>query len=89
MAFKMALDSCAKLLGHKIPGRRNATWTKHFLSSVLVSDDVPTGVRKEDVRGERVYVNADGVRGNGKRVWRTFPVIDAWEASVTFHVADT
>lgn len=88
MAFKMALDSTAKLLGHKIPGRRNATYTKHFLSGVLVLDDIDLNAKKDEVQGERVYVNADGVRGSGKRVWRTFPVIPSWEADVTFNVAD-
>ena len=88
MAFKMALDATATLLGHKIPGRRNATYTKHFLSGVLVSDDVRLGIKKDQLQGERLYVNADGVRGSGKRVWRTFPVVPSWEAEVTFVVAD-
>lgn len=88
MAFKMALDSTAKLLGHKIPGRRNATYTKHFLSGVLVAEDIRLAIKKEGIQGERLYVNADGVRGSGKRVWRTFPVVPAWQADVTFHVAD-
>jgi hypothetical protein len=87
-AFKMALDDTTKLLALKIPGRRNATWSKHFKSGVLVAEDVPIGVRKEDVRGERIYCNADGVRGSGKRVWRIFPVVDNWEGVVTFHIAD-
>jgi hypothetical protein len=39
-AFAMALDSTAQLLGHKIPGRRNATYTKHFLAGVLVADAI-------------------------------------------------
>lgn len=88
MAFKMALDSTAKLLGHKIPGRRNATYTKHFLSGVLVLDDIVLKTKKDDVQGERIYCNADGVRGSGKRVWRTFPVIPKWDADVTFNIAD-
>jgi hypothetical protein len=88
MAFKMALDATAKLLGHKIPGRRNATYTKHFLSGVLVNDDVEIDMKKSEVTGERIYVNADGVRGSGKRVWRTFPLIPSWEAEVTFYIAD-
>lgn len=88
MSFKMGLDSTAKLLGHKIPGRRNSTYTKHFLSGVLVLEDVDISASKDKVGGERLYMNADGVRGSGKRVWRTFPLIPSWTADVTFVIAD-
>jgi hypothetical protein len=88
MSFKNALDSAAKYLSVKIPGKRNATYTKHFKSGVLCVDVVRLGVMKDDVKGERIYVNADGVRGSGKRVYRTFPVFPSWDAEVTFYVMD-
>lgn len=88
MSFKMALDSAAKFLGHKIPGRRNATYTKHFLSGVLVLDNAPINIKKDEVEEERLYVNADGVRGSGKRVWRSFPLIHEWETELAFYIAD-
>jgi hypothetical protein len=89
MAFKQALDKAASRLGMKIPGKRNATYTKHFLAGVLCLDPAPLGVRKDEVKGEWVYCNADGVRGSGKRVWRCFPVIPAgWRAAVQFQILD-
>jgi hypothetical protein len=88
MSFKMALDAAAKFLGNKIPGKRNATYTKHFLAGVLVLEDAAIGVQKDDVEPEWLFVNADGVRGSGKRVWKCFPLIREWEAAVTFYVAD-
>lgn len=87
-AFKMAIDRAAAFLGKKIPGRRNATYTKHFLAGVLVLDNVPIGITKDQVEPERLFVNADGVRGSGKRVWRIFPLIREWAAEVTFYIAD-
>lgn len=87
-AFKMAVDAAAKFLGRKIPGRRNATYTKHFVAGVLVIDNVPLGIPKDKVEPEWLFVNSDGVRGSGKRVWRCFPKVREWEADVTFYIAD-
>jgi hypothetical protein len=88
MAFKMALDDAAKRYSQVIPGKGKATYTKHFVAGILVLDNVPTGVKKDEVEGEWIFVNADGVRGSGKRVWRCFPVIRDWEVDVTFYVGD-
>lgn len=88
MAFKMALDDAAKRYSQTIPGKGKATYTKHFVAGVLVLENVPLGVKKDEVEGEWLFVNADGVRGSGKRVWRCFPVIRGWEADVTFYVGD-
>lgn len=88
MCFKMSLDTAVKFLGLKIPGRRNATYTKHFLAGVLVLDNAPIGLRNENVEPEWLYMNSDGIRGSGKRVWRCYPLIKQWIADVTFYVAD-
>jgi hypothetical protein len=85
MAFKMGLDRAAKMIGRQIPGKGKATYTKFFESGVICTD--PVFIADEsDIGCERVYANADGVRGSGKRVWRLFPRIDEWEAVVTFYV---
>jgi hypothetical protein len=85
MAFKIALDRAAKMLGRQIPGKGKSTYTKFFESGVIVTD--PVFIASEaDIQAERVHANADGVRGSGKRVWRTFPRIDTWRATVTFMI---
>jgi hypothetical protein len=86
MAFKMALDAAAKMLGRQIPGKGKSTYTKFFLSGVLVMEPAILPVTKEDVQGDRIFANADGIRGSGKRVWRMFPRIDSWQADIPFHV---
>jgi hypothetical protein len=88
MAFKQALDAAAKRLGLQIPGKGKATYTKHFLSGVLVMDRLGTGIRKDAVQGEWINANSDGVRGSGKRVKRCFPLIPSWEGTVAFHILD-
>lgn len=86
MAFKMAIDTAAKMLGRQIPGKGKSTYTKFFLSGCLVMDPVVLPMTKDDVACDRIFANADGVRGSGKRVWRHFPRIDQWKSEVTFHV---
>ena len=85
MGFKMGLDRAAKMLGLQIPGKGKSTYTKFFESGVLCTEPVFIGDVSE-IKCERVYANADGIRGSGKRVWRLFPRFDGWRADVTFHV---
>lgn len=88
MAFKNCLSESAKFLSMKIPGQRNATYTKHFEAGVMVLKDIPIGVKKKDVKAEWLFVPSDGVRGGGKRVKKCFPKIDNWKAIVEFTVVD-
>lgn len=88
MALKIALDDVAKLLGHQIPGRGRQTYAKHFTAGVICEADVPLGVMKDDVASVTINAHSNGVRGSGKRVKRTFPLIPQWEAVARFVVLD-
>jgi hypothetical protein len=88
MALKQALDASAKLLGKQIPGRGKSTYTKHFLAGCICEADVCLDIRKDDVASIRLPSNADGVRGSGKRVWRTFPQIPSWKGTARFAIFD-
>ena len=87
-AFKNCLDSAAKYLGKQIPGRGKTTYTKHFVSGVLVMDPLVLPMKKAEVKGEWRYVPADGTPGGSKRVMKCFPVIPKWEGEVEIHVLD-
>lgn len=88
MAFKHGLDTAASRLSMKVPGKRMGTYTKHFKGGVLVPDLVPLGVSKEDAEPITIYAHADGRRGSGSRVPRTFPIVRRWSAQVEFHIID-
>jgi hypothetical protein len=88
MAFKNAISECAKYLGMQIPGKGKSTFTKHFEAGVLVTEGLTLPVKKEQLVAERLYLNADGRRGSGRRVWRKFPVIQSWEGNVQFYILD-
>jgi len=93
MGFKQALDSVAYKLGEKVPNRRGATYKNFFASGVLCEADAPIHangkmLKPGDAHPVTISANADGVRGSGKRVPRTFPSFSTWEAEPQFIITD-
>lgn len=93
MALKNSLMEAAQYLGEKVPGKRNATWTKHFMAGVLVTDPVEVfsggkPVKFDETQCETFPCHADGKRGSGTRVMRTFPVIREWTGTAKFYILD-
>lgn len=87
-ALKNCVSEVAKYLGESVPGKGKATYTKHFEAGVLVTDPLLLGVKGADVPGERLFVPASGKRGDGKRVWKTFPVIQEWQTTAVLYLLD-
>jgi hypothetical protein len=88
MAFKNCVTEASKYLGMKIPGKQNATFTKHFEAGFFVLDGLTLPLKPEDIKGEWLYVPSDGKRGGSKRVDKCFPVIHEWKGDVAFHILD-
>lgn len=90
MALKQCLDTVARRLGIQIPGKGKATYTKHFVGGVMCLEDARIeGHTKDSVQSVTINANSDGVRGSGKRVKRTFPIIPpGWKATLQFAVFD-
>lgn len=88
MGFKNCIAEAAKYKSIQIPGKGKSTYTKHFEAGILCKEPMPLGVALEDIKGERLFVPADGKRGGGKRVWKTFPVFHEWSGEVEFLVLD-
>lgn len=87
MALKNAVATAAKLLSIPIPNKGKALYTKHFVSGVLVTDPIPLGVKKEDVKPQWVSCDPRGQKG-GMGVLRAFPHFDKWEGSTKFLILD-
>lgn len=89
MMAQFAIQFTAQRISAKIPGKRNATYTKHFTGGLAVdSDGRIEGTHWEKVRGQWFHLNADGKRGGGTRVWRCMPMIDKWETTLRVVVLD-
>ena len=87
LAFKNLLTSAAKYLGLQIPGKGKSTYTKHFASGILITDNVYVA-KEAQLRGQWIHVPADGMRGGSKRVMKCFPVLDEWSGILRVIVLD-
>lgn len=88
MCFKNCLSEAAKFLSRQIPGKGKATYTKHFEAGVLVPEPLILPLKKDDVKGEWLFLPADGKRGSGKRVDKCYPIIPEWSGNVQFLILD-
>lgn len=87
-AIKCAVVAAAKYAGDQIPGKGKSTWTKKFQCGILIPDNAITDCTLDDVKPITINANSDGVRGSGKRVFRTFPQLHKWTATVGVLVLD-
>lgn len=88
MCFKNCIAEAAKYKSIQIPGKGKSTYTKHFEAGILCKETLSLSIKVDDVQGERLFVPADGRRGSGKRVWKTFPVFPTWSGVVEFLILD-
>jgi len=61
-AFKNCLDSAAKYLGKQIPGKGKATFTKHFVSAVLVTAPLILPLKKWRLKASGAMFRRTGIR---------------------------
>lgn len=86
--IQQALAAAAKYSKRQIPGQGKATWTKKFEAGIAILEDPALGIDPQSVKSVTLSQNADGVRGSGKRVLRTFPLIPEWEATFEIFILD-
>jgi len=87
-ALKCAVVAAAKYAGDQIPGKGKSTWTKKFQCGILIPENALTDRKADDITPITINANSDGVRGSGKRVFRTFPQLLKWNATVQVIVLD-
>lgn len=89
-ALKNSLDATAKHLSESVPGKRQATYTKHFVAGTMVIDNMMLGIKKDNdkIIREKLFVPADGTRGGRKRVNRSFPTIIKWQVHCKIYIFD-
>jgi hypothetical protein len=88
MAFKQAMDTAAKRLAIKDADNKRATLTKYFVSDVICEANMSLDIEKDDMPSITISANVDGVRGSGKRVPRTFPMVQEWGGTTSFLIMD-
>jgi hypothetical protein len=79
--FLNALHGIAPYLGMKTKGK--GTYTKHFMSGMLILEPLVTDVKKEDLQGLWVQSKIDK-----SLVMKCFPTIKHWKGPVDYLVLD-
>ena len=92
MGMKKCVEKAASMLSAKIKGRGKATYTKHFLSGIMVTEPPKVNFLAADMIPLWVFGNSMGKRGSaqGGRVAKCFPTIPhaGWKATATFYILD-
>lgn len=88
MAFKFSLQTAARFLRVKIPGKGNSEYGKHFIAGVIVPEGLMLSQTQDEVEGEWLHLDANGKRGSGTRVLRCMPCIPTWNGIVRYFVLD-
>jgi len=83
-----AIAAAAKYSKRQIPGQGKATWTAKFTAGIVILEDPALHIDPETVDAVTISANADGIRGSGKRVRRTFPIIKEWSATFEVVILD-
>jgi hypothetical protein len=87
-AVKNCLSEAAKFMSIPVPGKGKATYTKNVEAGVACVKPILLGVKAADVESETLFLPADGKRGSGKRVWKTYPLIRKWGGNVELIIID-
>lgn len=88
IAFKFSLETAAKMLRMRIPGKDRSEYGKHFKAGVIVTDEVVIAPSREAVQGVWFSMNANGKRGSGSRVDRCLPQVPKWSGIVNYYILD-
>jgi hypothetical protein len=87
-AIKNCTSEAAKYMNIGIPGKGKSTYTKHCEAGVACIKPIELGIDTKDVQSETLFLPADGKRGSGKRIWKTYPLISEWEGDVELLILD-
>ena len=90
VAIMQGMEAAASYLGKggELKKKGSATWAQNFKCGLAIAKGPSIGHTSKSAKAERVYCHADGRRGSGKRVWRTFPVFHEWECTMQIHILD-
>lgn len=92
-AIKNGMETAGKFLSKKIPGEGKKTYTDRIRKGLIALDPLYMTrdgkiVTIDDIKPVKLFVPSTGQRGDGKRVQRTFPVLDRWESVAKLYVQD-
>lgn len=94
MAFKATLKEIASYLSIKIKGHGQKTYSAKFKAGILVNENPIVylngkPIHRDNVQCEVLFLPSDGKAGSGKRVEKTFPIIEeGWVCTPEIYIMD-
>lgn len=87
-SFSFAIKAMASRLRIRIPGKGQSEYGKLFTAGILITDGLKCKETRDTVASFTGSMNADGKRGSGTRVDRTFPMVPKWGGNLEIFVLD-
>jgi len=95
MSIKMAIDTAAKKLQEKVPGKGQLKWGGLVMGGVVPSDIMfriyvgKNAVKKDDIDYVDLWCDSKGMRNGKSRVMRRYPIIaKGWSADISLDITD-
>ena len=87
-AAKQCLLGSVAYAGEKVAGMRNRGWKSFYTAGVLCVEKVRVDATRDDLIKMAKFIPSDGRVGGGTRVWKFFPTLPEWQATVTYLVIE-
>jgi hypothetical protein len=87
MGFKRSLETAARFLRMRIPGKDKSEFGKHFLSGILVPRGIVLPIDREHLEHEKLYLSSSGKKGE-MNVLKWEPLIREWSGELEYYVLD-
>jgi hypothetical protein len=81
-------DPSLPIIPPSIYGQLAVRAKKEELSTAELESIAGWKPQPNEVVGDWIFTPSDGIAGSGKRVWKSYPIIPAWTATVEFIIAD-
>jgi hypothetical protein len=86
--FSFAIKDMARTLRIRIEGKGHSEYGKLFMAGILITDGIVTEYTRDTVPHWTGSMHAQGKRGGGSRVDRTFPMVPKWRGDLTVYILD-
>lgn len=87
-AGKQCLLKAVEYGGEKVQGMGMRRWKAFYMAGVLCVDNVRLNATRDDLIKMAKFVPSDGRPGGGSRVWKFFPTLPGWKATLKYVVTE-
>ncbi len=87
-AVKNMMARVAQYLLIQVPGEGKRTYKQYFEAGIMPIEDAVLNATRDDLKEQHIFVPSDGKSGGSTRVWKSFPLLDSWDAELAFRITE-